>query len=145
MSSLAYSVPMPLKWGRRGKAPSSTILCATSLFQSMWKVSEVKWREVITFLVLYFFGTFICFREVLNLNWYMGKKVQKNFLMGLKIWSSWGSIFEKSPTCCVFEIFFLDPQLHQTFKPIRHLLCTFSSCSVLSIYMIYNIYKFQEK
>ena len=28
---------------------------------------------------------------------------------------------------------------------IRELLCTFSSCSVLDIYMIYNIYKFQEK
>ena len=46
-----------------------------------------------------FFLTFICFRGVLNLNWYMGKKVQKNFLMGLKIWWSWGSrfFFSKSP------------------------------------------------
>ena len=36
------------------------------------------------------------------------------------------------------------PQLLQNIKPIRHLLCTFSSCSVLSIYLIYNIYNFQE-
>ena len=36
------------------------------------------------------------------------------------------------------------PQLLQNIKPIRHLLCTFSSCSVLSIYLLYNIYKFQE-
>ena len=36
-------------------------------------------------------------------------------------------------------------QLVKNIKPIRQLLCTFSSCSVLGIYMIYNIYKFQEK
>ena len=36
-------------------------------------------------------------------------------------------------------------QLVENIKPIRQLLCTFSSCSVLGIYMIYNIYKFQEK
>ena len=30
--------------------------------------------------------TFLCYRECLNLNCYIGKKVQKNFLMGLKIW-----------------------------------------------------------
>ena len=36
-------------------------------------------------------------------------------------------------------------QLVQNIKPIRQLLCTFFSCSVLGIYMIYNIYKFQEK
>ena len=38
------------------------------------------------FLVLYFFLTFICFRDVLKLKRYMGKKVQKKFLMGLKVW-----------------------------------------------------------
>ena len=32
------------------------------------------------------YETFICFREVLNLSFYISKKVQKNFLMGLKIW-----------------------------------------------------------
>ena len=30
--------------------------------------------------------TFICYRKGLNLNCYISKKVQKNFLMGLKIW-----------------------------------------------------------
>ena len=30
--------------------------------------------------------TFICFSGVFSLNGYMGKKVQKNFLMGFKIW-----------------------------------------------------------
>ena len=57
-----------------------------------------------------------------------------------------GSRFSKNrPTCCNFEKKILDPQLHQTFKPIRKFFCTFSSCSVLSIYMIYNIYKLEEK
>merc|ERR1711951_302212 len=56
-----------------------------------------------------------------------------------------GSRFSKNrPTCSNFEFFFLDPQLHQTFKPIRQLLCTFSYYSVLSINMIYNIYKFHK-
>ena len=32
--SLARSVPKPLKRGRRWRAPSGTMLCATSLFQS---------------------------------------------------------------------------------------------------------------
>ena len=59
-----------------------------SLFRSLWKVSEVKWSH---FLVLYFFETFIFFRGVLNLNCYISKKVQKNFVMGLKSWWSWGS------------------------------------------------------
>ena len=75
------------------------------------------------------------------------------FLQNMKIWlkitignRQVGGRFSKNrPTCCDFEFFFPDPQLHQTFKPIRELLCTFSSCSVLSINMIYNIYKFQEK
>ena len=35
-------------------------------------------------------------------------------------------------------------QFVQTLKPTRQLLCTFSSCSDLGIYIIYNIYKFQE-
>ena len=33
-----------------------------------------------------FYETFLCYRGCLNLNCYIGKKVQKNFLMGLKIW-----------------------------------------------------------
>jgi len=35
-------------------------------------------------------------------------------------------------------------QLVQIYKPIRHLFCTFSSCSDLGIYLSYNIYNFQE-
>ena len=42
--------------------------------------------EVKRFLSFDFYETFICFRGVLNLNCYIGKKVQKNFLMGLKVW-----------------------------------------------------------
>ena len=46
-----------------------------------------------------------------------------------------------------WEFFFLGAtlQLVENIKPIRQLLCTFSSCSVLDIYVIYSIYKFQEK
>ena len=39
---------------------------------------------MIHFWVLYFYETFICFREVLNLNCCIGKKMQKNILMDLK-------------------------------------------------------------
>ena len=38
------------------------------------------------FWVFDFYETFIGYRGVLKLNCYIGKKVQKNFLMGLKIW-----------------------------------------------------------
>ena len=79
---------------------ASFALCCWPPTPLVVKVSEVKWNEwVITFWVLYFFGTFICYRECLNLSCYISKKVQKNFLMGLKIWWSWGSrfFFSKSP------------------------------------------------
>ena len=69
------------------------------------------------------------------------RKFESQFAPGNR--QVWSQFSKNRPTCCDFEIFFPDPQLHQIFKPIRHLLCTFSSCSVLSIYMIYNIYKFQ--
>ena len=58
-----------------------------------WKC---KWKWVSEWSI---FGSFI-FLELLyviggclNLNFYIGKKVQTNFLMGLKIWWSWGSRF----------------------------------------------------
>ena len=35
--------------------------------------------------------------------------------------------------------------LVENIKPIREFLCTFSSCSVLGIYMIYNILSFRKK
>ena len=34
--------------------------------------------------------TYIFYRGYFNLNCYIGKKVQKNFLVGLKIWLCWG-------------------------------------------------------
>ena len=37
------------------------------------------------------------------------------------------------------------PKSLQTFKPIRELAAHFNSNRVIGIYMIYNIYKFQEK
>merc|ERR1712083_695278 len=45
----------------------------------------------------------------------------------------------------VFENSLKFLQLLQNFTPIRKLLCPISSCSDKCIYMIYNIYKFQEK
>ena len=47
--------------------------------------SEVK-SEVIRFWSFDFYETFICFRAYLEQKPYGGKSVQKNFLMGLKIW-----------------------------------------------------------
>ena len=62
---------------------------------------------MIRFGSFYFYETFICYRGCLNLNCYIGKKVQKNFLMGLKIWWSWGSriFFSKSANIGRFSIF----------------------------------------
>ena len=81
--------------------------------KSIVKVSEVKWSEWVSevkwsnFWVFKISGTFICYRGCLNLNCYIAKKVQKNFLMGLKIWWSWGStiFFSKSPWLGRFSIF----------------------------------------
>ena len=77
----------------------------TSLFRSSLptsyspgceKVSEVKWSEWsegITFWVLYFNETFVCYRGCLNLSCYIVKKVLKNFLMGFKIFEVGGRDF----------------------------------------------------
>ena len=74
-----------------------------------WNNDEMmKWNDDETkFWVFKISGTFICYRGCLNLNCYIGKKVQKNFLMGLKIWRSWGSriFFSKSPIVGRFSIF----------------------------------------
>ena len=57
-----------------------------------WNDEMMKWwMKWSKFWVFDFYETFICYRGVLRLNCYIGKKVQKNFLMGLKIWWSWGS------------------------------------------------------
>ena len=114
VASLARSVPKPLKvpsLARYAKVPSLARyvpkLCVgearefqtchyhrcrppTSWLWMKWMMSK--------FWVFDFYETFICYRGYFKLNCYIGKKVQKNFLMGLKIWWSWGSgiFFSKS-------------------------------------------------
>ena len=89
----------------RCEQPESPSLFYSSLPTSYSPSYEMKWwwwnneMMMMTFWVLYFFGTFICYRGCLNLKCYISKKVQKNFLIGLKIWWSWGSDF-------VFVFFF---------------------------------------
>ena len=88
MPSLARSVPKPLMGNAKGYQPVGTSLFQSSLstsYSSGCEVKKVK-SEVINFLVFDFFLTLICFRGVLNLKQEGGKKVQKIFLMGLKIW-----------------------------------------------------------
>ena len=66
----------------------------TQLVVKKSEVSEwVKWVKWSNFWVFKNSGSFICYRGCLNLNCYIGKKVQKSFLMGLKNWWSWGSRF----------------------------------------------------
>ena len=93
MPSLARSVPKPLMGEAGGHQPVGTSLIHCEKWVSDWGESN--------FLVLYFFKTFICYRACHNLYCYMGKKVHENFLMGLKIWWSWGSrfFFFKIPYC----------------------------------------------
>ena len=57
---------------------------------------------------------------------------------------TFGKFFQKSCESGVFDFCWSGPQFLQNIKPIRQLLCTFSSGSDLGIYIIYNIYKFQE-
>ena len=66
--------------------------------------SEVKkWSN---FWVFDLYETFICLRAYLEQKPNRGKNVQKNFLMGLKLWWSWGSrfFFSKSQ----YSVRFLD-------------------------------------
>ena len=121
--SLARSVPKPLKVPslarcvskpyvgevgghqtrhyHRCRPPTSWSSAAkyeVRLLQVNCEWNEIKWwndeMNEANFGSSIFFETFICFRGgVLKLNCYIGKKVQKNFLMGLKIWWSWGSDF----------------------------------------------------
>ena len=44
-----------------------------------------------------------------------------------------------------FDFFGRLPKSLQTFEPIRELAAHFNTNRVIGIYMIYNIYKFQEK
>ena len=89
------------------------------------------------------------------LNWNLisfSKRNQRKFLVkSLFIFSkrnqrkffkidTFGKFFQKSCESCVFDFCWSGPQLVQNIKPIRQLLCTFSSSSVLGIYLINNIY-----
>ena len=44
----------------------------------------------------------------------------------------------------IFVLMRSGPKLLQNIKPIRNLFCTTCSCSVLSIYLNYNTYKFHK-
>ena len=59
------------------------------------------------FLGLLIYETFIYFRRVFYLNCFMGKKVQKNFRMGLKIWWSqgWGKKYHNHHMYDDFQFF----------------------------------------
>ena len=52
----------------------------------MSEVSEVREVSESNFWDFKISGTFICYKRCLNLSCYISKKVQKNFLMGLKFW-----------------------------------------------------------
>ena len=95
----------PASFTLRCRPPTPLVVgseCSTTPPSQLWKVSEVsewsEWSES-NFWVFDPDETFICYRGCLNLSCYMGKKVHENFLMGLKIWWSWGSrfFFSKSP------------------------------------------------
>ena len=53
----------------------------------------------------------MCFREVLNLSFYIGKKVQKKFLMGLKFWCEVGGQKKKSKSQQVERLLDLRPKI----------------------------------
>ena len=100
--SLVRSVPKLLKVPSLARSVPKPYVAEVGGLQmchceSEWSESEVKWKVKVKksdpFLVLHFSEFNICYREYFNLNLYIGKKVQKNFLMGLKIWLSWGSGF----------------------------------------------------
>ena len=93
----------PASFTLRCRPPTPLVAQFVSSVRSLFPINLNKKKlvlsEVMTFLVFKNSGSFICYRGCLNLNCYIGKKVQKNFLMGLKIWWSWGSriFFSKSP------------------------------------------------
>ena len=107
--SLARSVPKPLSIFalRHVQCPShfqSSLPTSypTSCEVKKWKVKS-EWSN---FWVFDLYETFICLRAYLEQKPYGGKKVQKNFLMGLKFWWSWGSRFFFSKSA--YSVRFLD-------------------------------------
>ena len=98
--SLARSMPKPLKVPCLARYVPKPL----SLWMKWWWNDEMmmmmmmKWwwwwnddDDESKFWVFDPDETFIWYRGCFNLNFHMGKNVQKNFLMGLKIWWSWGS------------------------------------------------------
>ena len=81
MPSLARSVPKPLK------VPSLARYVPKPCVGEVGGPQMRHCDEMMSkFWVFDFYETFICYREYLRLNCYIGKKVQKIFLIGLKIW-----------------------------------------------------------
>ena len=84
--SLARSVPKPLLIELReagGHQPGTY----EPLFNLRCRPpTHCEMNEMSKFWVFEIYETFICYRRCLNLSCYISKKVQKNFLMGLKIW-----------------------------------------------------------
>ena len=66
-------------------------------------------------------------------------KILKSGFKPLKV-HTFGKFFQKSCENGDFDFCWSAPQFVQNIKPIRQLLCTFSSGSDLGIYIIYNIY-----
>ena len=85
--SLARSVPKPRVGGSQNggsrRATDASLPSLSTPYQLVVSESEVK---VIRFWSFDFPKTFVCYRGYFKLNCYIGKKVQTNFLMGLKIW-----------------------------------------------------------
>ena len=94
--SFASSVPKPLLIVPRCRLPPPAvkersdwlrIVMRELLRELLCELLRELLRELlIRFWYFIFPETYICYRRYFNLNFYIGKKVQKNFLMGLKIW-----------------------------------------------------------
>ena len=59
---------------------SSSIATAVPLLQVNFEMKSCNDEMIMTFRVFDLYKTFICFRGVLNLSFYIGKKVQNIFL-----------------------------------------------------------------
>ena len=85
------------------------------------------------------------FTKEIPLNFFSEKNHPQNFpKFQPQNWQVRHHFFKNSLQEGVFENSWKFLQLVQTFTPITNLLCTFSSCSDLSIYLNYNIYKFHQ-
>ena len=101
--SLARSVPKPLKVPSLVRSVRKPCVREAGVLQTrhyhrcrpptswLWKWSGVS--EVMVFWAFIFPETNVCYRVYFSLICFVGKKVQKYFLMGLKVWWSWMSGF----------------------------------------------------